>query len=131
MYLLDTNILIYYFKNEGHVAERMLAVPPREIAISVLTEYEIRVGLSKSKSEKRLQQFSAFVESISVLPFSSGEAEKAAALRVLLERLGTPIGPIDTLIAGTALANNKTLITRNMKEFMRVPNLPVLDWHAG
>jgi tRNA(fMet)-specific endonuclease VapC len=51
-------------------------------------------------------------------------------LRSLLERRGSPIGPLDTLIAAHALALRWTLATHNVREFRRVPGLTVADWRA-
>ena len=53
-----------------------------------------------------------------------------ARLRALLESLGTPIGPHDLLIAATALRHQATLVTRNVREFSRVPELQLLNWHS-
>jgi tRNA(fMet)-specific endonuclease VapC len=64
-----------------------------------------------------------------VLPFDSAIGRGAAELRQALERRGEPIGPMDTLIAATALAHNATLVTRNVREFGRVPALKIVNWH--
>ena len=50
--------------------------------------------------------------------------------RARLEGLGTPIGPLDTLIAGTALAHRAVLVSRNIREFGRVAGLEVVDWYT-
>ena len=57
-------------------------------------------------------------------------AAGAARLRADLEALGTPIGPHDVLIAATALRHQSTLVTRNVREFSRVPGLQWLNWHS-
>lgn len=62
--------------------------------------------------------------------FGCAEARVAASIRATLEQAGTPIGPVDTRIAGTAVANRGVLITRNVREFGRVPGLTVQDWYA-
>ena len=67
---------------------------------------------------------------VSVLPFDHPAARAAATMRAELERRGRPIGPLDNLIAGTALAHRATLVTRNTREFSRLPNLAVLDWYG-
>ena len=54
---------------------------------------------------------------------------QAAQIRAGLEAMGTPIGPYDTLIAATALRHRATLVTRNVREFSRVPGLECLNWH--
>jgi len=63
------------------------------------------------------------------LPFSEKEAAAAAAIRVELEKKGTPIGPFDILIGGTALAHQSILVTHNIKEFSRIKKLQVEDWY--
>jgi tRNA(fMet)-specific endonuclease VapC len=66
---------------------------------------------------------------VSVLPFDSTAARAAATLCVDLERRGLPIGPLDNLIAGVALARRATLVTRNIREFSRLPGLALMDWY--
>lgn len=132
MFLLDTNTLIYFFKGQGNVAERLFATPPVEVAISAVSLYEMEVGIAKSaQPAKRRRQFDAFLESASVLPLDRAAARAAAAARADLEKRGVPIGPLDNLIAGTALAHRATLVTRNTREFSRLPNLTVIDWRGS
>ncbi len=131
MYILDTNTLIYYFKGMGNVAEKLLQHPPREIAIPSIVLYELEAGLAKSKEpEKRCGQLETFVGLVAILPLGAKEAQSAAMIRASLEKTGTPIGPMDTLIAGTALANKGTLVTHNAKEFSRVDGLQITDWYT-
>lgn len=66
-----------------------------------------------------------------VLPFGVEEAKTAALLRARLEEKGTPIGPLDTLIAATALTHGGVLVTRNVREFGRVLGLTTEDWYSG
>ncbi len=130
MFLLDTNMLIYFFKGQGKVAERLLATPPAEVAISAVSLYEMEVGIAKSRQPaKRRRQLDTFLTAAVVLPFDRSVARTAAALRAELERRGQPIGPLDNLIAGTALAHRATLVTRNTREFSRLPNLEIIDWY--
>jgi tRNA(fMet)-specific endonuclease VapC len=65
---------------------------------------------------------------VSTIPFTYKEAETAAIIRAKLEKAGTPIGPYDTLIAGTALRADCVLVINNTKEFSRVENLRVENW---
>jgi len=130
MFLLDTNTLIYLFKGQGKVAERLFTVPPGDVAISSVSLYEIEVGIAKSlQPAKRRKQLDTFLAAVSVLPFDRSAARAAATVRVELERRGLPIGPLDNLIAGVALAHRATLVTRNTREFARLPNLDVMDWY--
>lgn len=130
MHLLDTNILIYYFKGLGRVAEHLLATPPKEIAISTITLYELEVGIEKSPAAReRRRSLAEFEAVVQVFAFGRAEARSASKIRAELEAAGQPIGPLDNLIAGTALAHGATLITHNVDEFRRVRGLQVVDWY--
>jgi len=129
MYVLDTNTLIYFFKGMGNVADKLLQTAPRDIAIPVVVLYELEVGLAKSNdTKKRRKQLDDFIALITVLPMGIEEAKAAANIRAALEVKGTPIGAIDTLIAGIALASQGVLVTHNAKEFSRVQGLMFEDW---
>src|SRR5660397_172021 len=85
---------------------------------------ELEVGLGKlNSSEKRREQLQTLVDQVTVIPFGEEEAKCAAEVRTSLEKLGTPIGPIDNLIAGTAIAAKTILVTHNSKEFTRIEGL--------
>ncbi|NKI36182.1 type II toxin-antitoxin system VapC family toxin [Wenzhouxiangella sp. XN79A] len=130
MYALDTNTLIYFFKGSGRVGANLLAHPPSEIAIPIVVVYEIEFGLAKStRPKQRRQQFEQLLSGVSLLPFDRAAATRAAELRADLERRGLPIGPLDTLIAGTTLAHRATLVTHNTREFSRIPGLELVDWY--
>ena len=129
MYVLDTNTLIYHFKGMGNVADRLLQTAPRDIAIPAVVLYELEVGLAKSNdTKKRRKQLDDFIALITVLPMGVEEAKAAANIRATLEVKGTPIGAMDTLIAGVVLANQGILVTHNTKEFSRVQGLVLEDW---
>ncbi len=130
MYVLDTNTVSYFFRGEGRVPERLLATPPRDIALSAVTAYELRFGVARVPQAKRLsEQLATLLSWVTVLPFDDGVSKFAAKIRVELERAGRPIGPLDVLIAATSLAANGTLVTRNLSEFARVPELRIENWY--
>lgn len=129
MYALDTNTVIYFFKGMGHVAGHLFSLPPHEIALPSVVLYELQVGIAKSNSpEKRRSQLAELLTVVRVLPFTEHEAAITAKLRATLEKAGTPIGPLDMMIAGITLANQATLVTHNTKEFSRIENLRLEDW---
>ena len=129
MYLLDTNTLIYFFKDLGNVSKVLLSKSPHEITIPSIALYELEVGIEKSNNpQKRKKQLKELVSQITVLPFGEKEAEASAHIRAALESKGTPIGPFDTLIAGVALSSRSILITHNIREFKHVENLHIEDW---
>lgn len=130
MYVLDTNTLIYFFKGKGRVAGRMLIEAPANIGIPSLVLYELETGIAKSSSpRKRSRQLKTLLEAAVLLKFSNEEAKASALIRARLETKGLTIGPIDILIAGTAMANRGTLVTHNLTEFDRVDDLKTEDWY--
>lgn len=129
MYVLDTNILIYFFKGVGNVPHRLLSVSPKDIGVPAIVIYELEYGIARSSSPtKRQEQMEELCSLVKVLPFGRAEAKVTADIRAKLEKKGTPIGPHDLLIAGTAIANNAVLVTNNIKEFSRVPKLQIENW---
>lgn len=129
MFILDTNTLIYFFKGMGGVSQRLLATPPSEIGIPTIVVYELEVGIAKSGSpSKRRAQRDVITGLVSILSFGREEAMASARLRAGLERAGSSIGPMDTLIAGTALSQGAVLVSRNLAEFERIRDLRVENW---
>jgi tRNA(fMet)-specific endonuclease VapC len=130
VFVLDTNTVIDFFRGKGRVAERLLALRPSEIALPAIAAYEAWVGVLGSRNAaQREPQFEGFLAAIEVLPFDAATARRAAQIRLALQRRGQTIGPMDTLIAATALENGATLVTRNVGEFGRVPGLGVANWY--
>jgi tRNA(fMet)-specific endonuclease VapC len=130
MFVLDANTVVDYFRGRGKVAERLLAVKPRDIALPAIVAYEVWVGVLGSQNAKRREtQYEQFLSVIEVIPFDLAISRRAAELRHALERRGESIGPLDTLIAGTALVCAGTLVTRNVKEFGRIAGLKVANWY--
>lgn len=130
MYVLDTNTLIYFFKDMGKVKQHLLKTSPQNLAIPSIVIYELEVGLAKSNAPaKRRAQLDELCSLVRVLPFTDYEAKYAASIRADLEIKGTPIGPEDVLIAGTAIAHKGILVTRNIGEFSRVVGLELENWY--
>lgn len=130
MFVLDTNTLSYFFRGEGRVAERLRGVSPSDVAIPAVVLFEIEAGIARSADgTRRRAQLDEALVLIQILPFGRKEARSAARIRADLEAAGVPIGPYDVLIAGTAVANGATLVTRNEREFGRVPGLAIENWY--
>jgi tRNA(fMet)-specific endonuclease VapC len=131
MYLLDTNALIYFFKQQGEVANHLKKVPASHVAIPSVVLFELEYGLLRStRPEAQRQGIDNVLRVYRVLNLDHACAKYAAWIKHTLALAGTPIGHFDQLIAGTALANNLTLITRNTREFERVPGLQVENWYG-
>ena len=128
-FLLDTNICIYAMKAHAVVLRRLLAHDRMDIAVSVITEAELRTGAAKSSAPTRTMQLAEnFLRPLTIIDFISDDAAAYARIRAKLERAGTPIGPLDTLIAAQAVARKLTLVSNNEREFGRVTGLPIENW---
>lgn len=132
MLILDSNIISYYFRGDPQVVPRLQALRPADVGVPAIVEYELRYGLLRMAPEAATPHLAALaqlLQPLQMLPFDSECAAHAARIRVALEAAGTPIGAHDTLIAATALRHQATLVTRNVREFSRVPGLQWLNWH--
>ena len=128
-FLLDTNICIYALKQNQVVLTRLLAERPIDVCLSVITEAELRTGAAKSASStKTTRLLEHFLRPLAVLEFTSDDALAYAAVRARLEHAGTPIGPLDTLIAAQAVARKLTLVSNNEREFKRIAGLRLENW---
>jgi len=127
--LLDTDTCIQALKRDARVLDRLLARSRSDVAVSVVTEAELRTGAAKSSSPTRTAHLLAnFLRPLSVVEFTSADAKAYAQLRARLERAGTPIGPLDTLIAAQAVSRKLVLVTHNEREFGRVAGLRLENW---
>ena len=129
-YMLDTNICIYTIKHKPpEVIKAFLCHEPDDMCISSITYGELMHGVEKSQEvERNRAAITLILSAISILPFDSDAAEEYGAVRADLERKGTPIGPMDMLIAGHARSRGLILVTNNTREFFRVNELEVEDW---
>lgn len=129
-YMLDTNICIYAIKNKPEsVLVKLKAYQHDGLCISAITLSELEYGASKSASPDRNRAaIMQLLFVLDVIPFDDRAAMEYGKIRAHLERQGTPIGPLDMLIAGHARAENLILVTNNVKEFNRVPGLKVENW---
>jgi tRNA(fMet)-specific endonuclease VapC len=130
VYALDTNSVSFFLKGSGRVGERLLAEPPANVALPAVVLYELEYGAGRSQAPATLRgRLDALLRTLRILPFAEAEARAAAQIRLELERSGKPIGPLDVLIAATALEQNAVLVTHNLKEFRRIKSLRLEDWY--
>jgi len=129
-YLLDTNICIYLIKKKPmSVIHRFDDHQVGDIGISSITVAELSYGVQKSQRQKQNQAaLLQFLSPLVIVEFNTDAAFSYGQIRVELESRGTPIGSLDTLIAGHAVSMGMTLVTNNEREFSRVPGLIVENW---
>jgi tRNA(fMet)-specific endonuclease VapC len=121
--LLDTSVCIDLLRGE---APALAAALPRHrggpICVSAITLAELRVGEAK-RARGSASVVDDLLAPFEVIPFDAATAETYGGIRATLERNGTPIGPLDTLIAAHAISLGATVVTSNLREFRRVPGL--------
>lgn len=90
---------------------------------------ELIYGAEKSSDpERNLADVEGFAARLEVLDYEQAAAAHSGQIRAELARVGRPIGPFDTMIAGHARSRGLTVITNNLREFDRVVALRVEDW---
>ena len=129
-YLLDTNICIFVINQRPDSVRRKLqGLLPGQVGISSVTVSELQYGVAKSSAIERNQAaLDKFLVPLEVVAYDAAAARHYGRIRYFLERQGTPIGSMDLMIAAHALALDVVVVTHNVREFLRVPNLQVEDW---
>ena len=132
-YMLDTNTCIYVIKHKPDtVIRKFLSHDPEELCISAITYAELMHGVEKSMAVERNRiAMSLFLSPITILQFDERAAEEYGRIKAELEKKGTPIGPMDTLIASHAKSRGIIIVTNNTREYNRVVGLTVEDWTQG
>ena len=128
--MLDTNICIYVIKHKPEkVFQKLQEVDPSDVCISSVTYAELVHGVEKSAAvDKNRLALSILLANIEILDFDVNAAEGYGKIRADLEKNGTPIGPLDMMIAGHAKSLDYTVVTNNVKEFKRVSGLKIENW---
>ena len=128
-YPLDTNIVIYTMKNRPQQVRRHFKDHHGRMGISAVTLGELVFGAEHSQQvERNLADIEALAARLEVLPFDESLAYPFGQIRAELNRVGTPIGPYDMMIAGHARACGLTLVTNNVREFERIQGLRIENW---
>jgi len=128
--LLDTNTCIYLIKHRPTgVLRKFEEYAVGDIGISSVTVAELYFGTQKSqRPAQNKQALEQFLLPLAVVDFDLAASVAYGRIRAVLEERGTPIGPLDTLIAAHALSLGLTLVTNNVREFERVPDLDLDNW---
>lgn len=129
-YLLDTDTLVYFYKRAGNCYQHLESLPDQDISISTINLFELEFGLAKSSNPFPLRAFlRELIRRYNVVDFDTSACQRAGEIRAYLQSKGTPIGPYDVQVAGVAMARDLILVTRNTREFERVPGLRVENWY--
>ena len=131
-YLLDTSVCVALIRGRAGSSSALgVPLPPVEACVvSVITAAELEVGVQRSvRPRQQRLAVDGLLACFPVLPFEVAAARDYGVIRTELERAGTPIGPLDLLIAAHARSLGRTVVTGNVGEFRRVKGLSVLPWN--
>jgi len=129
-YLLDTNMCIHLIK---YRPERLFARLSRlsldDVAVSAIAVAELWYGIALSRKKRHNEAaLKDFLDYVRVLDWPDDAAPVYGRIRAHLREKGTPIGAMDLLIATHALSLDAVLVTNNVSEFKRVPDLQIENW---
>lgn len=132
IYLLDTNTCIRYLNQRSQsIVNRLNSILDTDIAVCSIIKAELYLGAMKSQTpEQTMLKQRVFSERFHSYSFDDNCAVIYAKIRAILEQSGTPIGSNDVMIASIALAHGLILVTHNIREFKRVPDLKIDDWEV-
>lgn len=132
MYMLDTNICIYVMNKKpiSYLQRLEMLEQTNTISISSIVLAELQYGIANSHHQKQNQvNLDIFLSKLEVIDFSAKCAFYYGELRVKLKKEGVVIGNNDLLIASHAIAERAILVTNDISEFQRVPNLMIENWN--
>ena len=128
-YLLDTNIVIYVLKRRPKEVLAIFNANASRMAISSITLSELIYGAEKSlNTDKNLEAVEEFVSHLEVLPYDAKASQHYGQIKAALEKKGQIIGENDIHIAAHAISHGLILVSNNVREFKRVPNLALENW---
>ncbi|NQT60705.1 MAG: type II toxin-antitoxin system VapC family toxin [Bacteroidetes bacterium] len=130
MYLLDSNICIYIInRNPKEVVEHIKNLQPHQVKLSAIFISELEYGVAKSLyRDKNRTALMHFASAFDIIEFNDKDAEVYGLIRADLEKRGQVIGPYDMQIAAQAITRDLILVTNNIKEFEKIPNLKLENW---
>ncbi len=127
-YLLDTNIVIFFFKGRNGIKEKIQDVGIDNCFISEITLAELKYGAMFSQQpDKHLQEIDTLLNYIQIVTITNA-IDFFANEKARLRKLGTLIDDFDLMIGATAIVNDFTLVTNNIKHFSRLENIALEDW---
>ena len=129
-FMLDTDTCINLIrKRSDKILARLKRRRPEDVCVSAVTLSELEYGAAKSAAPaKNRLALMEFMTPIGVVPYDDTVAESYGLVRAEIEGMGTPIGPLDTMIAAHAVSLGLIVVTGNEGEFCRVSGLKVQNW---
>lgn len=129
MYLLDSNICIYFLRGKKGVDSIIERIGWENCCISQMTFAELMYGAECSQNVKRnKQEVISFCDDIFILGIDDDVIREYARQKAILRRKGTPIDDIDILIGCTAIVNDCVMVTENVKHIGKLENITIENW---
>ncbi len=129
-YLLDTNICIYFLKGQFGLHNKIKEIGEENCLLSEITIAELKFGaensVQKEKNRKNIAEFQTKFDILPIFPALDIFAKEKARLKTK----GRILDDFDLLIGSTAIANNLTLVTKNVSDFDRLNGIIIEDWTA-
>lgn len=129
-YLLDTNVIVEMLRGNQLIRNKIQSVGLENCVISEITIAELYFGAHKGGNPKNFKDI-PFVENMFKRIPSYPAFDCFGKTLSFLKRNGISIDYFDVLIASTAIHNNLTIVTHNLKHFQRIPGLEIEDWQNG
>jgi tRNA(fMet)-specific endonuclease VapC len=128
--MLDTNVCIYIInKHSTKIQKKFESLEIGDVGISSITYAELQFGISNSSNSERNQEaLNQFLGPLEILDFPANACPLYGEIRSQLKHSGNLIGPLDLFIGAHALFLRSILVTNNVKEFSRIPNLKIENW---
>lgn len=133
LYMLDTDTVSYLVRGKvPELDERIAATPPKQLCVSAVTRGELLFGLNLKNGAHRLAHLvDQVLQRLPCLPWDEAAATHFASIAADLHKSGSPIGHMDSMIAGHAASLGAVLVTNNSRHFSRVRTVKVENWTAG
>lgn len=130
MIFLDSDICIHFLNGKDpDLIKKFQAYSPTELKVASIVQAELLFGAANSKKiRQNSSKLAKFLEPYDIVPFDSRAASVYAKIRFELSKKGNLIGPNDLILAATVIANQGTLVTRNIGEFKRLESLNIETW---
>lgn len=117
--ILDACYLIDLLAGDAAARARLEEVVDEQLVVPTLAYTEVAVGLNAGSRKE--QTFDEVMEQVTLVPYDGRAARRAVDLQRQLRNQGEPIGAVDAMMAGIAIARDDTILTRNVEEFARTP----------
>ena len=125
--MIDTGWVIRHLRGRAEYTKRLVALAPLGLAVSVVTLAELLEGVERSSDPGRARvALNAFIAGVHVLPAAENTARAFGELSAKMRAAGNHPGDFDVLIAATAIEHGLIVLTTDVDDFSRFPDLEII-----